>query len=58
MNSDQCPRGADSDETMTTAERAALAANEALPEGIIDGRREFTDHGAVKPKQAGIKGIP
>jgi hypothetical protein len=38
---------------ITTAEEtAALAANEALPERIIDGRREGPLRRPVKPKQA------
>ena len=39
MISDQSPRGACSDETMTAdaEETAALAANEAVSERIIDG---------------------
>ena len=51
--SDQSPRGACSDETMTTAaeETAALAANEAVPERIIDAGRESVPGCPVKPKR-------
>jgi hypothetical protein len=50
--SDQSPRGALGDETMTTAaeETAALAANEALPGRIIDGAKKGLPHQPVKPK--------
>jgi hypothetical protein len=63
LNSDQNPRGACSDETMTAAaeERAAGATNEAVPGRIIDGRRESLLPGPVKAKPtegtAGLAGI-
>jgi hypothetical protein len=50
--SDQIPFGARGDEmTTTTAEdTAALAAIEALAEGIIDRAKESPEGGPVKPK--------
>ena len=58
MFSDQTPRGAWCDETTIIAaeETAALAAYEALPEGIIDAGREIAPRGAVKPKRK--SGLP
>jgi len=49
--SDQSPRGACSDETMTATAEAALAADEAVPGRIIGAGREGGPWGPVKRKR-------
>jgi hypothetical protein len=57
--SDQNPRGACGDETMTTAaeEAAARAAIEALPGSIIDAGRESGGRRPVKPKTGAFPSV-